>query len=128
MKKYSMLDYESCKGRLPKWIIINSVTRGPVLIIGVVEWHRDLLNDTANYTKEDQVLGGGEFRKSRRNKELFLFGESGDYGKCDVEDVMGAFENYDNIPADLKDYSVRFSTLISAYTATKEENSINIKK
>lgn len=85
--------------KLPKWIINDND-----LVMGIVEFHKDLLKD-----HKDKTIGGGLWHMDRRNKKLYLYGKSHDYGQCKVEDIYNMLEE-GLIPLSIDNYSLYFST------------------
>ena len=78
-----------------KWIVINNEFR-----FGNVGLHEDLI--VSDIRKD--VKGGGLFRFSPENKTLLLFGESFDFGSCQVEDLY----KVKKWPAKLEDFKISF--------------------
>lgn len=76
--------------KLFKFIIVENTMLQKTkkeLRLGYVEFHKHLLNqDDEKY--RNQVLGGGLFSISHRNKEISFYSQSYDYGKFKKDDLI----------------------------------------
>lgn len=60
----------------PKFIVTEDY-----LIIGYVEMHKDLASEGM------EVLGGGWWHLDKENKNLYLYGQSFDYGRTNINKI-----------------------------------------
>ena len=93
---------------------------GDELIMGVVEYHRDLL--PKKYDKE-KILGGGRWEWIPHNypNKVFFFGNSMEYGKATKEQLLIAWENTLISPS-IENCEIIFSELNSFGDVLEENN------
>ena len=78
-------------GRYLKFIVTDDFD----LQGGYVMFHSDILPKEKRY-KSNSCLGGGFFTIDENSKEIHLYGESSDYGKCNKETLQKAIKNHGN--------------------------------
>lgn len=66
----------------PKFIIEDLEEDGICLLLGKVTYHKHLAHNIKN------VKGGGGFSMDREKMEIVLFGESYDFGRASMEDLI----------------------------------------
>lgn len=96
--KYKIMDRNSfaSEGLFPKFIITN----GGDLIIGRIDFHKNLVKDT----ERDTILGGGWWELDRHTHTFTLYGRSEDFGPVTTEQLQKCY------PLNYEDYNFRFST------------------
>ena len=95
----------------PKWIINDNN-----LVMGIVGFHKDLLSDHKNKT-----IGGGLWYMDRRNKKLYLYSKSQDFGQCVSGDIYKMLDE-GLINPSLNGYSLYFSTCDSIADAILKDH------
>lgn len=60
---------------------------------GYVMFHTDLIPQKKRYS-QNTCRGGGFFIINEDNKEIYLYGESSDFGRCKKEDLMKAIKEH----------------------------------
>ena len=68
-----------------KFIIENDPEDGLYMVLAKCTFHKQLAHNTEN------VLGGGSWKKF--DNEILLFGQSHDFGPCDLEDLKYVVQN-----------------------------------
>jgi len=71
----------------PKFIIENSPDEGLNLIIGLVEFHKELAHN------KNHIKGGGMWTKSYDKKTIILSGKSYDFGPANFDDIKYCIQN-----------------------------------
>lgn len=78
------------------------------IAFGRVRFHKDLVEPH----HIENPIGGGEFKFSRQEKTLRLFGASHDFGKYDIELVKKIIENLEDDDyigfRNIKDYTITY--------------------
>lgn len=68
-----------------KFIIENDPEDGMYMVVAKCTFHKQLAHNTEN------ILGGGSWE--RFDNEIILFGQSHDFGPCDIEDIKYVIKN-----------------------------------
>jgi len=94
----------------PKFIINNNE-----IIVGFVEFHIDLARN------HELTIGGGWWYLDRKNNILYLYGDSQEFGKVTIDDVISAKK-----PVNMEAYPIAFSNSNLLYNVLKNENHVRI--
>lgn len=71
----------------PKFVVINDPEEGYCLIIAKCTYHKQLVYDI------NTVKGGGWWEYNTSTKTFTLFGESHDFGKAKISDIITCIKN-----------------------------------
>lgn len=71
----------------PKFIIETFQDKGDCLILAKCTYHKDLARNVKN------VKGGGWWRLDNDNLTFILEGESHDFGRAKIEDIINCIQN-----------------------------------
>lgn len=84
-----MVNFEDIKN---KFVLVDT-NFGLVIVIARCVFHKELVSEKT--IKEGRVLGGGEWELDRETGKLKLFGESYDFGYCQIKDIQSVLEKGD---------------------------------
>jgi len=86
--------------KFPKFIILKDIQNQIEIRFGFVEYHHDLIKETdKNHAKK--CIGGGLFEIVDGRKEIWLYGESEEYGRVDLN-ILNKIKLNDNHIYDLQ--------------------------
>ncbi len=97
-----------------KFLVIENKEDKFELLLGSVEWHKDLIKDKE---KPFTVYGGGLYRIDKHKNVLYLFGQSGDFGKVEIEWLLEAIKE-----SPYKNFTVYHSPWFEWFDCMKRES------
>lgn len=98
-----------------KWICAN----GKLKIASAIDCHSELLS------VGDVCVGGGIWHESQAERYLLLYGESSDFGKCDILEVIKSIQS-GFFSTRFEGYELLFSLKLSLELAIKYNTKITI--